>query len=48
MSASSSSAAQCPQAPRPSIFWPAAWLTILLAVTKVTYVGMATFWTWAT
>ena len=48
MSASTPSTGPWPQAPLRSTFWPAAWLTILLALAKVTYVGMATFWTWAT
>ena len=48
MTASIQSAHRDSQPLRPSVFWPAVWLTVLLALVKSSYVGLATFWTWAT
>lgn len=47
MTPSAASADRWPAAPPPSLFWPAAWLTVLLVATKASYVGLATFWKWA-
>ena len=50
MTASTPGASRRPRSPSPSptLFWPAVWLTLLLVLTKASYVEMATFWKWAT
>jgi arylsulfatase A-like enzyme len=47
MTVSISSAENRQQPAPPSLFWPAFWMTVFVVAVKASYVGMATFWTWA-